>query len=280
MPELPEIETVKNYLNKVFLNKEIISAKITNRRLRKLIPDSFEKEITNAEIVKIYRKAKYFILELDNGKSIIWHLGMSGTVENKSKKNYQKLKHDHVVLEVDGGELLVYNDARRFGMVDICESAEINQHSCFRDNGIEPFEKGFDEKYLKEKLKSKRINIKTALLDPKVVVGIGNIYASEALYYAGISPFRESNSLTKVERNKLIESIVMVLDRAIKAGGSSIRDYKKPDGEVGYFSLSHAVYGKEGQKCPNCNCDFEKTEGIKKSFLGGRSSFYCVSKQK
>lgn len=280
MPELPEIETVKNYLNKVFLNKKIKNIIITNRNLRKKIPDSFEESAINSKIVRIYRKAKYFILELDNGKSIIWHLGMSGTVEAKNIKGYKKLKHDHVVLECDNDKLLVYNDARRFGLVDICESNKINENSCFRDNGIEPFDEGFNEKYLFEKLKSKKINIKTALLDPKVVVGIGNIYASEALFYAGISPFRESNSLSKKERIKLIESIILILKKAIEAGGSSIRDYKKPDGEVGYFSASHAVYGKEGQKCPNCTCDFAKTGGIKKSFLGGRSSFYCENKQK
>ncbi len=280
MPELPEIETVKNYLNKVFLNNQIKNIKISNRKLRKEIPYNFENDVLNTTIKRIYRKAKYFILELDNEKSIIWHLGMSGTVETKDKKSYQKLKHDHVVLECDDEKLLVYNDARRFGMVDLCESAQIDSHGCFRDNGIEPFDKGFNEKYLIDKLKSKKINIKTALLDPKTVVGIGNIYASEALYYAGISPFRESNSLNKKEVIKLVKAIKDVLDKAIKAGGSSIRDYKKPDGEVGYFTLSHAVYGKEGQKCPNCKCDFNKTGGIKKSFLGGRSSFYCESKQK
>ena len=278
MPELPEVETIKESLKRAIDGAFIESIVVRNRRFRESIPDEFEKVISNSNIKKIYRIAKYVVIDLDNEYSIIWHFGMSGRI--KFTNNIDDLdKHDHVIIKLNNG-YVIYNDARRFGLITYTKTKEINNHHLFSKIGLDPFDTNLNATYLLNKLKNKNIEIKIALLDQSIINGIGNIYASEALYDARISPFKKSCSISLDEANKLIESIQKILKKAIKAGGSTLKDYKKPDGSTGYFQNEHCVYNKTGQRCPNCCCDISKTSGIKKATQGGRSTFFCETLQK
>lgn len=279
MPELPEVETIKNALKKEILNAKILNTQILCRKFRYPISDNFEDNCKNATIKNINRIAKYIIITLDNGQSIIWHLGMSGKIKICQEKNIAIQKHDHVIINTDKG-VLIYNDARRFGMLDITESNKIHEHKIFKNIGIDPFDENLTAKFLFEKLKNKKTAIKIALLDQSIINGIGNIYASEALYLSRIRPDREAQSLIMHECESLIEAIRIVLDKAIKAGGSTLKDYVKPDGSTGYFQNEHCVYNKTGQRCPNCTCDINITKGIRQIKQGGRSTFYCQTLQK
>lgn len=278
MPELPEVETIKTAIENSIGETNIIKVSINNKNLREKIPDDFVAKVTGAKISSYQRLAKYIIFNLDNGLSIIWHLGMSGRV-----KIFEALpelvKHDHVVIETGSG-VIVYNDARRFGLMTYCQTCELEKHPLFRKIGIEPFDQKLNASYLFEKLKNKRIPIKVALLDQEIITGIGNIYASEALFMAGILPTRAANQISLKECKILIEQVIEVLNRAIKAGGSTLKDYQKPDGSLGYFQNMHCVYNKIGQKCPGCTCDINQSGGIHKIVQAGRSSFYCPVKQK
>ncbi len=279
MPELPEVETIKNALLKAAYKANIISVSIFNNRFRKIIPDDFAKKVQGYKIISISRQAKYLLLGLDNGLSIVWHLGMSGKVKICDKLPEKLEKHDHVIFETDKG-FLIYNDARRFGMLDVVETKNLAANPIFAHIGVDPFDAKLDGLFLFNKLKNKKIPIKVALLDQKIINGIGNIYASEALFDAGISPIRMSDKLKLKECEKLVDSIRKILQKAIAAGGSSIHDYKKPDGSLGYFQNMHCVYNKTGQKCPECTCNIAQTGGIKKIVQAGRSTFYCSVKQK
>lgn len=279
MPELPEVETVKNALKKAVLGAKILNTKIFCRRFRVQIPQDFEEKIKDTTITDIRRIAKYIVIDLNNAQSIIWHLGMSGKIKTINSDVEQFQKHDHVIISTDKG-VLVYNDARRFGLLTICESDCLNNHAIFKNIGLDPFDEKLTADYLLSKFKNKKIAIKVALLDQSVINGIGNIYASEALYLARILPQRESLTLTKKECESLIVAVRDVLSKAIKAGGSTLRDYIKPDGSTGYFQNEHCVYNKTGQRCPNCVCNLNKTKGIRKIVQGGRSTFYCETLQK
>ncbi|MBE6463219.1 MAG: bifunctional DNA-formamidopyrimidine glycosylase/DNA-(apurinic or apyrimidinic site) lyase [Alphaproteobacteria bacterium] len=278
MPELPEVETIKEALKKAITDVKIVSVTIRNRRFRELIPDDFESIVSNSYVKNVWRKAKYAIIDLDNGYSIIWHFGMSGKVKIVDKPLSVYEKHDHVIFNTSIGEI-IFNDTRRFGLITYTKTLNINTHHLFKNMGLEPFDDKLDANYLLDKFKNKKLPIKVALLDQRIVNGIGNIYASEALYLARISPFRECNLLSKEELTLLIKSIRTTLNKAIKAGGSTLRDYRKPDGSTGYFQNQHCVYNKTGQRCPNCTCDINKTKGIKKIVQGGRSTFYCETLQ-
>lgn len=279
MPELPEVETIKNALQKAVDKSNITKVVVNNNRFRELIPSDFAKRIVNSKIVSLQRRAKYIILNLDNGLSIIWHLGMSGRVKICESVPESLDKHDHVIIETTKGTL-IYNDARRFGIMTYCETDKLKDHRLFAHVGIEPFAEELNGAYLFNKLKNKKVPIKIALLDQSIINGIGNIYASEALYTASILPTRSACDLTEKECETLVESVRAVLHKAIEAGGSTLKDYRKPDGSMGYFQNMHCVYNKTGQKCPECKCDINKTGGIKKIVQAGRSTFYCPAKQK
>lgn len=278
MPELPEVETIKTALEQSIGKTNIIKVLINNKNLREKIPEDLAERVAGANITGYHRRAKYIILTLDNGLSLILHLGMSGKIKI-SDNTPELVKHDHVVIETGNGTI-VFNDARRFGILTYSPSGELANHRFFKKIGIEPFDKALTADYLYSKLKNKKIPIKTALLDQSIITGIGNIYASEALYQAGILPTREAGSLSRDECRILIEKIVEVLKQAIAAGGSTLKDYQKPDGSLGYFQNKHCVYNKTGQKCPDCKCDINQTGGIQKIVLGGRSTFFCPEKQK
>ena len=194
-------------------------------------------------------------------------------------KRQQPDKHDHIVISTDRG-YLIYNDPRRFGLFTYCESTGLKEHPLLKKLGPDPFERQFNGAYLYHKLQTKKIPVKVALLDQDIVAGIGNIYASETLYKAGVSPLRPANKVTLAESTRIVEAAREVLSQAIAAGGSTLKDYKKPDGSLGYFQNRHCVYNKTGQKCPQCTCDHENAGGIRKIIQAGRSSFYCPVKQK
>lgn len=277
MPELPEVETIKNALQKAIGYANIVNVCINDNRFRQIIPDDFAKKVLNTKIVNYSRIAKYIVIGLDNGYSIIWHLGMSGRVKICDTMPVLE-KHDHVIFETSNG-IVIYHDPRRFGLLTYCKTDELLQNKIFQNSGFDPFDENLNAKILREKLKNKKIAIKIALLDQKIINGIGNIYASEALFQAKILPTRESSSLSLQECDKLISAVRDVLQKAISAGGSTLRDYKKPDGSLGYFQNQHCVYNKTGMPCPNCTCGL-KDGGIQKIVQGGRSTFYCPYKQK
>ena len=279
MPELPEVETIKNALVKAIKGAKILNTEVFCRKFRVQIPDGFEQQTKNCTINDIKRIAKYIVVDLDNGRSLIWHLGMSGKIKICESIPDNLQKHDHVVFHTDKG-IIIFNDARRFGMLDITESAKLNAYPAFRKIGIDPFDKNLTSAFLISELKNKKVPIKIALLDQSIINGIGNIYASEALYLSGISPLRESCNLSPSDCESLIKAIREVLDKAIKAGGSTLKDYAKPDGSTGYFQHQHCVYDKTGHPCPNCICNINKTKGIKKIVQAGRSTFYCQTLQK
>ena len=279
MPELPEVETIKEALNKAIIGAKIKKTIINNRRFREIIPNEFEQLVKDTDILNIRRIAKYVVLDLSCGYSIIWHFGMSGKVKILENPIDVFEKHDHVIFYTSKG-MIIYNDARRFGLMSIVKTEDIFNHHLFMNIGVDPFSSKLNAKYLLDKFKNKKTHIKIALLDQTIINGIGNIYASEALYKARISPIRECNTLNEDEIKKLIESIRETLEQAIKAGGSTLRDYRKPDGSTGYFQNQHCVYNKTGERCPNCCCDLDKTGGIVKILQGGRSTFYCKELQK
>lgn len=279
MPELPEVETIKTAIERCIGHAKIEDAVIRNRNLRIPVPADMESRLRNTVITGYRRRAKYIVIDLDNGLSIIWHMGMSGKVHIVDTLPEPPGKHDHIIIRTSNG-YLIYNDARRFGMFTYAETDNLERHPLFAKLGPEPFDDALTADYLFGKLQKKSIPVKAALLDQEIIVGIGNIYASEALFGAGISPLRPANLVSERECEKLISEIRKTLKKAVAAGGSTLRDYEKPDGSLGYFQNLHCVYNKTGQKCPQCTCDPGKTGGIRKTVIAGRSSFYCPQKQK
>ncbi len=280
MPELPEVETVCRGLSKALKGQKIEAVTVNRKDLRIPFPKHLS-EIAGAKIESIGRRAKYILIRLSNGETMIVHLGMSGRMVVKAKgEAYSPEKHDHLLLKMQDGTKVVFNDARRFGLVDLVATGDLNQHRLFQHLGPEPLEVAFNAEYLAQKFKGKKVAVKLAIMDQTIVVGVGNIYASEALFRAGIDPKRKAQTLKKPALDKLVSSIRIVLQDAIKAGGSSLRDYVQADGELGYFQHHWAVYDKAGQKCPGCTCDIKKTGGIQKFTQGQRSTFHCPRKQK
>ena len=276
MPELPEVETVKNGIAAFVGKSKIINVEIFNRNFREKISDGIESRLIEKTIIGYRRIGKYIIIDLDNNCSIIWHLGMSGRIKTFEKRPEQLEKHDHIIIETDGG-CLIYHDPRRFGLFVCVETARLDEAKCLREMGIDPFDKRLDDQYLYKKLQHKKIPIKTALLDQKIINGIGNIYASEILYAAKISPLRSADNISLDECRKIIKNTREVLQKAIDNGGSTLRDYHKPDGSLGYFQNLHCVYDKAGKSCPDCKCGKGK---ITKIVQSGRSTFYCPILQK
>ena len=287
MPELPEVEIVKQSLNKKIKSGIIKKVLVRNRNLRFKIPPNFEKNLKNKVVIKIKRLSKYLILELSNQMYLIIHLGMSGTIHliNKASKNSftntsfystRKLpkKHNHIEILFSKFKI-IYNDPRRFGFFKIINGKKELNHF-FSKLGPEPFSKLFNYSYLLKSFKNKKKNIKNFLLDQKFVSGIGNIYASEILYYSGIDPFKEANKIAKHEYKKIINFSKIVLQDSIKKGGSSIRDFKNTSGIEGLFQNNFKVYQRN-----NLNCLKKKCSGIiMKKFISKRSTFFCNSCQK
>ena len=252
MPELPEVETIKNTVAKTLLGAKIAKVTVRQRQFRQNVPEDFEKRIEGATVIALKRIAKYMLVELDNGQTIIWHFGMSGKIKIESILPNQLDKHDHIIFETSNG-VIIYNDVRRFGLVTVCDSDKLKENPLLKELGLDPWEK-------------------------ELTPGIGNIYASEILYKARILPTRESKSINIEECALIIKYTRDILEKAIAAGGSTIHDFKRPDGDIGYFQNQHCVYNKTGQRCPDCCCNGKKH--IEKIVLGGRSTFFCPVLQK
>ena len=269
MPELPEVETTVNSLN-ILKNKKVINVDIHIKKLRYLVPYLDLKNIINYKIKNLRRIAKYIIIDFENLKSVIIHLGMSGRL--KIVKNTVSLKkHDHLVLKFQNLNL-IFNDPRRFGFVDIVRSENISNTSYIKKLGIDALDKKLSEDYLYNKFKNSQVLIKQLLLNQYIVAGIGNIYACEILYDAKISPLRKGSSLRKSQIGTILKSVRKILSKAIKYGGSSINDYVSPDGTLGNFQNNFKVYGRKGYKINGYE--------IKKVVLHGRSTFFCPDLQK
>lgn len=281
MPELPEVETVMRGLTPVLLTNKISNVKLHRKNLRIPFPENMSERLSGRLITSLTRRAKYILVHFEGGIVLAIHLGMSGRVSIIPKgENYDLQKHDHMVIDLIKGQKIIYNDPRRFGMVFILDEQELEIHKAFNHLGPEPLGNKFSEAYLKQVLKNKKTPIKQALLDQRVVVGVGNIYACEVLYQLGINPQKNSNMI----KGKMLEDMVVVirdvLNRAIKAGGSTLKDYRHTDGAMGYFQHSFSVYDREGKTCSECDCDVAKTGGVKRITQAGRSTFYCSKRQK
>jgi len=279
VPELPEVETVCRGLAKPLVGARIVAAAAHRADLRAPLPRNLGAKLIGCRISSVSRRAKYILIALDNQQTLLLHLGMSGRIV-LSKDDAPLQKHDHISLSFDNGWHARFNDPRRFGYCDLVASQDIYNHKLLSDLGVEPLSADFTPPKLASLLRGRKTPIKSALLDQRLVVGIGNIYACEALFGAGIDPQRHAGSCTSSEIKKLTKAIRNVLEAAIKAGGSSLRDYVQADGELGYFQHHFAVYGHEGDPCPGCRCDLARTKGIRRITQAGRSTFYCATKQK
>lgn len=279
MPELPEVETIKNTIAPFLQNAVINEAVVRQTKFREPVPADFAERIRGAKVISLKRIAKYILLELDNGLTIIWHFGMSGKFRITTATPAVYEKHDHIILKTDRGEL-IYNDVRRFGLVTYEKTECLRENHLLQKLGLDPWDKKLTAEYLLQKFKGSKTPVKTALLNQEIICGIGNIYASEILYRARILPQRESATLTADECRKIITFTKEILERAISAGGSTIHDYRRPDGDSGHFQDQHCVYNKTGQRCPDCICDITVTGGIRKIVQNGRSTFFCSVLQK
>jgi len=275
MPELPEVETVRRGLALKMTGRKIARAELRRPDLRRPFPPMLERRLTGAAVGKLARRGKYILIELDDTGTLLLHLGMSGRI-TAGPAGVPHAPHDHVVLTLDDGTVVRFNDARRFGLLDYIVRGEETVHPLLAGMGPEPLEPGFDGAYLSAKLTGKMTPIKAALLDQKIVAGLGNIYVCEALYRAGVSPRRLAATCTGARADKLAAAVKSILTEAIEAGGSSLRDYVQTDGELGYFQHRWAVYGREGEPCPGCTCK----EGVSRIVQSGRSTFLCAKKQR
>jgi len=268
MPELPEVETTKNGLAKLLTNKPITKVEIRNPNLRWKVDDSIQFNLNNQTIRSFSRRGKYILFNLDKGHLMI-HLGMSGKI-NVVDINEPIKKHDHFLLHFDK-KVMRFNDPRRFGSIFYLENLE---HKLLNSLGVEPLEDSFHENYLFENSRNKTQNVKAFIMDSKIVVGVGNIYACESLFKTGINPKTKACKISKQRYIYLTINIKKVLTRAIKAGGTSLQDFAKVDGKPGYFSQELSVYGRENENCFNCNGK------IKRMIQNQRSTFYCPKCQK
>lgn len=296
MPELPEVETVRRGLQPFMEGARITHVEQRRPDLRFPFPERFRQRLEDAGVDAVSRRAKYLLFHFDNGSSLISHLGMSGSYRIEPGENPSNTpgrfhqdrsmarKHDHVVfhLEVESGDTsrIVYNDPRRFGFMLLTETAALESHPMLTDLGIEPTGNSLDGALLSKLFSGKQTPLKSALLDQKLIAGLGNIYVCEALWRAGLSPRRLAGSIarsdgrTSARAGRLADAVRSVIADAIEAGGSSLRDYVHTDGSLGYFQHSFATYDQEGKPCARC-----KTE-IQRIVQSGRSTFFCPSCQR
>jgi formamidopyrimidine-DNA glycosylase len=285
MPELPEVETVMMGLKPALEGHRFTRVETRRKDLRIPFPKDFAKRLTGRRVVRLWRRAKYIMAELDSGETLVIHLGMSGNMSvyregaggklgqyyyERPSEDAGKGKHDHVVFETDAPACVVFNDHRRFGLMTLVDTEGAAAHKLFKDVGIEPLSRELDAAFLGAALKGKKTSIKAALLDQRIIAGLGNIYVCEALWRARVSPKRRASRVKPAEIEALVDAIKQVLREAVKAGGSSLRDHRRTDGELGYFQHHFSVYDRAHKLCPR------KDGGtIKRIVQTGRSSFYC-----
>jgi formamidopyrimidine-DNA glycosylase len=282
MPELPEVETVRRGLEPILVGNEF--ARVEQRRpdLRFPLPQRFGEQLLGRKVKALDRRAKYLLARLDNGEVLVMHLGMTGRFSINGSAAKPPPKHEHVVFHLGDGTRVRYSDARRFGYMDLIPTTSLEGHALFKGLGVEPLSPAFTPDWLAMRLKGKATSIKAALVDQRLIAGLGNIYACEALFRAGISPLKLAGALaTKsgkpTQKTKaLVEAVKAVLENAIKAGGSSLRDYKRADGRLGRFQHRFKVYGREGKPCSKKGCG----GSVRRIVQGGRSTFYCPTCQR
>jgi formamidopyrimidine-DNA glycosylase len=287
MPELPEVETVRRGLAPAMLGARIEKVELRRADIRFPFPDSFAKRLTGRRIIEVNRRAKYLLFQLDSGETLIAHLGMSGSfrmertaVSIPGKFHHERSKdpkHDHVVFVLDNGWVVTYNDPRRFGFMDLAPTEALAKHPRLRGLGAEPLAPEFDAHCLAKLFAGSRTSLKAGLLDQKRIAGLGNIYVSEALFRAGLSPSRPASILANARGGPtraavaVAEAIRNVLEEAVGAGGSTLRDHRQANGELGYFQHVFKVYDREGLRCVR-----ERCRGIVARITqSGRSTFYC-----
>ena len=283
MPELPEVETVRRGLLPVMEGVGLIRTDVKRLDLRWPFPDRMAERLTEVTITALRRRSKYILGDLSSGETLILHLGMSGRILISGDPLGQfhhdhpaPEKHDHVVFHLANGARVTFNDPRRFGAMDLIATPEVESHRLLEKLGPEPLGNAFDETYLVEALEGRRTPIKSALLDQSVVAGLGNIYVCEVLYRAGISPLRKASHISSARLGRLVPHIRDVLSEAIEAGGSSLKDYRQTDGELGYFQHRFRVYDREGEACQTVDC----ADQIARVVQSGRSSFFCRNCQR
>ena len=276
MPELPEVETVIRGLRPHLEGRRLARVEQRCAALRFPFPERFAERLTGRLVKRIARRAKYILIHLDGDEVLLCHLGMSGRMVVGRTDDGALERHDHVIFSTDDGARIRFNDARRFGVMDLIEGARLDEHKLLRDLGPEPVGNSFNGPALAAALKGRRTPIKAALLDQKVVAGLGNIYVSEALFSAGLSPRRQAYTVQGGRAERLAGAVRDVLTRAIAAGGSSLRDYVQASGELGYFQHQWAVYGREGERCPGCDC----SGAVRRLVQSNRSTFYCPHRQR
>lgn len=278
MPELPEVETVRRGLEPVMAGHVIRLATVNRPDLRWPLPEGMAARLTGQRVLGLRRRSKYILADLASGETLLIHLGMSGrmlvsgaTLGQFHHDHPAPAKHDHVVLDMEEGARITFNDARRFGAMDLMPTAAAEAHPLLAALGPEPLGNGFDEGYLAARLAGRNTPIKSALLDQHVVAGLGNIYVCEVLFRAGLHPTTRAGALLPEQAAALVPLIRQVLSEAIEAGGSSLRDYRQADGELGYFQHTFRVYDREGEACLTPGCDGT----VARIVQSGRSSFFC-----
>ncbi len=287
MPELPEVETVRRGLEPVLVGRTITAVRLARQDLRFALPKDFAARLEGRRITELSRRAKYLIARLDSGDALLMHLGMTGrftvvvpdgravTIGELYYEPNVAVAHDHVVFEIEDGHRIVYNDARRFGIMDIIVGGAA-PHPLLAHLGVEPLDEAFDAAYLNRAFQTKRAPLKAALLDQRIIAGLGNIYVCEALYRAKLSPLRLAGTLARprkadVRLERLVTAIRGVLIEAIAAGGSTLRDYARIDGTAGAFQTVFEVYDRKGQRCLRPGCRGK----VRRTVQSGRSTFWC-----
>lgn len=313
MPELPEVETVRRGLEPVLVGHRFVRVDQRRGDLRFPLPDRFAERLTGRKVVRLDRRAKYILAHLDDGSVLVMHLGMTGRfsveLQGRSRragatgpggaegngtgssqiqlgeytyKHGEDARHDHVVFTLSGGAVVTYNDARRFGCMTLIAGNDLERDPLLAGLGVEPLGEGLTPAYLAARARGKKADLKAFLMDQRIIAGLGNIYACEALFRAGLSPFKPASRLaTRTGRptpaaGRLTPAIRAVLEGAIGAGGSTLRDYKQADGSIGAFQNEFAVYGREGERCRRRGCG----GSVRRKTQGGRSTFYCSACQR
>ena len=278
MPELPEVETVMRGLQPSMEGRVITKAQVNRPDLRRPFPDRMAERLTGARVNALRRRSKYILADLDTGETLLVHLGMSGRMTVSGDPLGQFVhehppaqKHDHVIFDMENGARITFNDPRRFGAMDLLETATADSHKLIAVLGPEPLGNDFHEEHLIAAFRGKNTPVKSALLDQGIIAGLGNIYVCEALYRCAISPKRKAGQISESRVASLVPTIRNVLQDAIAAGGSSLKDFRQANGELGYFQHQFDVYGREGEPCRREGC----SGTISRITQSGRSSFYC-----
>ncbi len=282
MPELPEVETVRRAVAPVLEGRRIRAAPVWSAGLRRPFPEGLGQRLTGRRIERVGRRAKYLLIGIEGGETLLVHLGMSGTIRilppDRTAGGVVRRtdRHDHFALVTDAGDVLVFRDPRRFGQIDLLPADAARTDPRLATLGPEPFDDAIDGNWLWTRLHRSRASVKALLMDQRLIAGLGNIYALEALHLARIRPTRRGCRVTRAQAARLVAAIRQVLGEAIAAGGSSIRDHRRPDGDLGYFQHAFRVYDRAGEPCPRTEC----AGTIRRTVQAGRSSFHCPACQR